>query len=69
MCGAQASYPHDLLCPYPYYGRDVEKESAWLDAWRKNKNKQLHIDEPGADHGSDRDRIEPDISSRNTFAE
>ncbi len=37
MCGAQAGYPHDPLCPYPYYGGDVKKESAWMDAWREKK--------------------------------
>jgi hypothetical protein len=37
MCGSQSGYPHDDLCPYPYYGGDVKQESAWMDAWRGKK--------------------------------
>ena len=37
MCGAQDGFPHDELCPFPYFGRDVKKESAWMDAWREKK--------------------------------
>lgn len=37
MCGAQDGYPHDALCPFPYFGRDAKRESAWMDAWREKK--------------------------------
>lgn len=37
MCGIQAGYPHDPLCPYPYYGRNTEQESKWMDAYRAKK--------------------------------
>lgn len=37
MCGAEDGYPHDLHCPYPYYGRNVKLEEQWLIAYRKKK--------------------------------
>jgi len=37
LCGAQAGYPHDALCPFPYYGIDEKKQAEWMEAWRYNK--------------------------------
>ena len=37
MCGAEDGYPHDPLCPYPYFGRNVKLEENWIRAYREKK--------------------------------
>jgi len=49
MCGSQAGYPHDKLCPHPYYGGDIKQESAWMDAYREKKaalQKAIETEDP-----------------------
>ena len=36
MCGAQAGYPHDPLCPFPLFRGSGEQEQDWRAAWRRN---------------------------------
>lgn len=33
MCGAEAGFQHDRLCPYPYYGRDEQAQAGWMAAY------------------------------------
>jgi hypothetical protein len=38
LCGTQAGYPHDKLCPYPLYRGSEEQEQRWLHKWKDKRN-------------------------------
>jgi len=53
LCSSQDGYPHNELCPFPYFGNDPKKIDEWTAQWIANEKAIEHGVHPTWGYGDE----------------